>query len=147
MRLRGINVDRIQAESDSIIREGELLTIRVKAILKRRGGEEVIIGSEGKFVPSGPRPDPILIKNLTQAYAWKEVIESGEYASIHALAEREKCDDRHVRKLLRLAYLAPDIVESILDGRQPGALRMADLTHHKLPLSWKEQRIQLGFTG
>ena len=50
-------------------------------------------------------------------------------------------------RLVRLSYLAPDITEAILDGRQPSHLT-ADklLAHSRLPLAWHEQRIGLGFT-
>ncbi len=47
---------------------------------------------------------------------------------------------------LRLNYLAPDIVQAILDGREPSGLSLVKLSQ-PLPADWSEQRAQLGFTG
>ena len=51
--------------------------------------------------------------------------------------------DAYVSRLLPLTCLAPDIVEAILDGRQPKGLRLAEMLRNG-PLSWKEQRVSLG---
>ncbi|MCH7959900.1 MAG: hypothetical protein IID08_07205 [Candidatus Hydrogenedentes bacterium] len=51
-----------------------------------------------------------------------------------------------MHKLLPLAFLAPDIVDEILDGRQPAMLTLEDLTKTKLPLNWEQQRTIYGFT-
>jgi hypothetical protein len=45
---------------------------------------------------------------------------------------------------LECAFLAPDIVQAILDGRQPSDLTWKKLTRH-IPLNWVEQRQRLGF--
>ena len=49
-------------------------------------------------------------------------------------------------RLVRLSYLAPDITQAILDGRQPRDLTAVKLLEHsRLPLAWRDQRIALGF--
>ncbi len=54
---------------------------------------------------------------------------------------------RHLERTARLAYLAPDIVRAIVDGRHPKSLTARDLARlGSLPLSWSEQRTMLGFT-
>jgi len=53
---------------------------------------------------------------------------------------------RYVDKVLRCAFLAPDIVEAILDGRQPPDLSFAKLISN-LPLDWAQQREQFGFSN
>ena len=51
-----------------------------------------------------------------------------------------------LRRIVRLAYLAPDITTAILDGRQPANLTAARLSQtSELPLAWSEQRRALGF--
>ena len=62
-----------------------------------------------------------------------------------ALAQRERVGRSYFTRLVRLSYLAPDITEAILDGRQPRELT-ADklLAHSRLPLGWPEQRNVLG---
>jgi hypothetical protein len=59
------------------------------------------------------------------------------------LAEQEGVTDAYVCRLLPLTCLAPDIVEAILDGRQPEGLRLAEMLGNG-PLSWKEQRVNWG---
>ena len=57
-----------------------------------------------------------------------------------------RCESVLFTRLVRLSYLAPDITQAILDGRQPRDLT-ADklLAHSRLPLGWPEQRAVLGF--
>jgi site-specific DNA recombinase len=47
---------------------------------------------------------------------------------------------RTVRRLLRFAYLAPDIVEAIVEGRQPRTLTVK-LLLKGIPLDWSDQRV------
>ena len=61
-----------------------------------------------------------------------------------SIAKRTSLDERYVGQVLECAFLAPDIVQAILDGRQPTELTFAKLTR-SLPLNWSEQRTQLGF--
>jgi hypothetical protein len=51
---------------------------------------------------------------------------------------------RYTRRLLPLAFLAPDIIQAILEGTQPPRLKLADLLDTNLPLSWAQQRKILG---
>ena len=62
------------------------------------------------------------------------------------LAEREGVSRSYFTRVVRLSYLAPDIAQAILDGRQPRDLT-ADklLAHSRLPLAWPDQRTALGF--
>jgi ParB-like chromosome segregation protein Spo0J len=78
------------------------------------------------------------LKALVRAHWWRR-IESGRAKSITDLAEQEGVTDAYVCRLLPLTCLAPDIVEAILDGRQPKGLRRAELLGNG-PLSWDEQR-------
>ena len=50
------------------------------------------------------------------------------------------------RRLLRLAFLAPDIQQAILAGRQPRSLNLEQMIHSDLPLAWSRQRNVLGFS-
>ncbi|MCX7313482.1 MAG: hypothetical protein WCG92_09850 [Hyphomicrobiales bacterium] len=55
------------------------------------------------------------------------MLESGEYATIREIANAEKINETYVGRVLRLTLLAPDIVEAILNGRQPSELQLEDL--------------------
>jgi hypothetical protein len=64
---------------------------------------------------------------LVRAHRWRHRIESGRAKSIVDIAEQERVTDAYVCPLLPLTGLAPDIVEAILDGRQPKGLRLAEV--------------------
>jgi hypothetical protein len=85
------------------------------------------------------RRDEILIKALVRAHRWRRQIESGRAKSITDLAEQVGVTDAYVCRLLPLTCLAPDLVEAILDGRQPKGLRLAKMLGNG-PVSWQEQR-------
>jgi hypothetical protein len=120
--------------------EVDTLTIRIPMRLQRRGGRKLIMAPEGSAAPTPkPRRDDTLIKALVRAHRWRRQIESGHAKSITDLAEQEGVTDAYVCRLLPLTCLAPDIVEAILEGRQPRGLRLSEMLGNG-PLAWKEQR-------
>ena len=94
-----------------------------------RGGRKLILTPEGAAHAGtrSRRRDETLIKALVRAHRWRRQIESGQAKSITDLAEQEGVTDAYVCRLLPLTCLAPDIVEAILDGRQPKGLRLAEM--------------------
>ena len=95
---------------------------------------------EGAAAPTPKaRRDETLIKALVRAHRWRRRIESGQAKSITDLAEQEGVTDAYVCRLFPLTCLAPDIVEAILDGRQPRWLKLAEVLGNG-PLAWEEQR-------
>jgi hypothetical protein len=120
--------------------EVDTLTIRIPMRLQRRGGRKLIMTPKGVAAPARkPRRDETLIKALVRAHRWRRRIESGRAKSIIDLAEQEKVTVAYVCRLLPLTCLAPDIVEAILDGRQPKGLRLVEMLGNG-PLCWEEQR-------
>jgi hypothetical protein len=116
------------------------LTIRIPMRLQRHGGRKLIVTPEGAAMPAPkPRQDETLIKALVRAHRWRRRIESGQAKSITDLAEQQGITDAYICRLLPLTCLAPDIVEAILDGRQPKGLRLAELLGNG-PVAWEEQR-------
>jgi len=91
--------------------------------------------------------DARLIKLLIRARRFNAALVGSDGVPFAALARRESVSPSYFTRLLRLSYLAPDITQAILDGRQPRDLT-ADklLTHSRRPLAWHEQRTALGFT-
>ena len=74
-----------------------------------------------------PRIDNTMVKAIARAHRWKRLMESGRFVSVTELAEAEKINQSYLCRVLRLTLLAPDIVEAILDGRQPVELTLAVL--------------------
>jgi hypothetical protein len=121
--------------------ELDTLTIRIPIRLQRRGGLKLIMTPEGVAAPPRkPRRDETLVKAVVRAHRWRRRIESGQAKSITDLAEQEGVTIAYVCRLLPLTCLAPDIVEAILDGRQPRGLRLAEMLGSG-PLAWEEQRV------
>ena len=120
--------------------ELDTLTIRIPIRLQRRGGRKLIMTPEGAELPAPkPRRDETLINALVRAHRWRRRIESGQAKSITDLAEHERVTVAFVCRLLPLTCLAPEMVEAILDGRQPKGLRLAELLGNG-PIVWEEQR-------
>jgi hypothetical protein len=120
--------------------EVDTLTIRIPIRLQRRGGRKLIMSPAGSAAPRPkPRRDETLVKALVRAHRWRRRIESGGAKSITDIAKQEGVTDAYVCRLLPLTCLAPDIVEAILDGRQPKWLKLAEVLGNG-PLAWEEQR-------
>jgi hypothetical protein len=125
------------------IPEGDL-TLSVAARLRPCSGELRLVLPAGNETDLAPRTNRVLIKAVVKACAWKEQLISGRSASILAIAANEGVTDRYVARLLKLAFLAPDIVEAILEGRQPADLELQRVLPD-IPLAWDEQRRRFGF--
>ena len=110
--------------------------------LKRRGVElRLIVGDHNR---STAIVDLSLVKAVARAHRWFDEISTGKARSLAAIAAREGLAVRYVGRLIRLAFLAPEIVESIVEGRQPPTLTAEALTRRiELPLSWRSQRTAL----
>ena len=91
------------------------------------------------------KPAARLIKLLIRAHRFNTTLVDGDSVPFAALAEREGVSPSYFTRLVRLSYLAPDITQAILDGRQPRDLTADQLlAHSRLPLAWQEQRTLLG---
>src|SRR5512144_1566960 len=110
--------------------DGTTITVRIPTTWKRRGGRKVIIAPDGSdaWALARPRPDETLIRALARAHRWKRMLDGGSCRSAGELAEAEGVTRSFVNRLLRLTLLAPHIVETILEGRQPRAMQLDDLT-------------------
>ena len=123
----------------------ETLTIRIQMRLQRRGGRKLIMAPEGVAASARkPSRDETPVQALVRAHRWRRRIETGQARSITDLAEQEGVTDAYVCRLLPLTCLAPDIIEAILDGRQPKGLRLAEVLGNG-PGAWEEQRGAWGF--
>ena len=92
------------------------------------------------------KPDMRLIKRRIRARRFNAALAGSDGVMFAALARREGVSPSYFTRPVRLSYLAPDITQAILNGRQPRGLT-ADklLVHLRLPLAWHDQRNVLGF--
>ena len=80
-----------------------------------------------------------LIRALARVHRWNRMLGDGKYRSASEIAEAENVTRSFVNRLLRLTLLAPDIQQAIIDGGQPKAMQLAELTR-AIPDGWEEQR-------
>lgn len=107
-----------------------LAVITIKGRLKLRGGRTMLVTPAGQH-PTRPKPDRALIAALKRAHA--ELARHNIYLrkSDGDMRKARGIDDPYLRRLVRLAFLPPDLQKAILTGRQPPSLQLTDL-HAKL---------------
>ncbi|MFY7925889.1 MAG: hypothetical protein ACOVN5_08755 [Aquidulcibacter sp.] len=122
------------------------VTVSVPLTIRRRGGRKQIIGPDGAVARRGEcgagvvpvHGDPALVKALARGFRWRRMLEDGRYASISEMAKTEGIERGYLGSLLRLTLLAPEMVEAILDGRQPEGVTLPTLLEG-VPVAWGEQ--------
>lgn len=127
-------------------KHADVVVLSVLARLKRTGMETMMVidGQRGKR--HHQKPDRSLIKLLVLASDFRGRILKGPGNSIGETAEEAGVSRSYFTRILRLTYLAPDIVQAILSGSHPPDLTAARLkAASRLPLAWQHQRELLGF--
>jgi DNA invertase Pin-like site-specific DNA recombinase len=119
--------------SGSNLSEAVAITRAFPMQLKRRGVElRMIVGDHNR---SATTVDPPLLKAVARAHRWFDELSTGKASSLAEIAAHEGLAVRYVGRVIRLAFLAPDIVESIVEGRQPTSLTAESVTRHsEIPL-------------
>ncbi len=107
-----------------------------------RERKEILVPGNSRTQPR--RIDQELILALARARSWMRALRLGEFIDTAEIAQRFALSGPHVRRLLRFTYLAPDIVEAIVEGRQPRILTVK-LLLKGIPLNWVDQRASFGF--
>jgi len=117
------------------------ITVHVPITIRRHGGRKLVIAPAGTagLGRLTARADPGLVKALARAHRWRRLLDSGRHATLDELAAAEKLDRSYVGRLLRLTLLAPDIVEAVMDGREPLGIGLPALLRD-LPAEWQQQR-------
>lgn len=126
--------------------DGRSVMVRVPISIRRRGGRKLVLAPDGTDVTTAPvcrHIDNAMVKAIARAFRWRDMLESGEYATIREIANAEKINETYVGRVLRLTLLAPDIVEAVLNGRQPTGLQLDGLMR-RWPVGWREQRMTFG---
>ncbi len=122
----------------------ELICLSIDARMRRSGGVLHLVVPPNVSNTSSHHPKLALIKAVARAYGWYEDVIQGKALDMRSLARQAGLTERYIGKVFACAFLAPDIIESILEGRQPHDLTFEKLCTH-VPMSWDEQRIAFGF--
>ncbi len=130
----------------TITRDGDCIVVHIPMTFKRRGGRKEIIVPQGLGGnPSKQTAQNAILVAIARAFRWKELIESGRVKNLAEIARANRVDGSYVSRILDLTLLAPDIIDAILDGKEPSGLSLARLTKTQIPLLWREQRNTYGF--
>jgi len=122
-----------EAASDSAVE------LTAAAAFTRRGAEIKLVLPGLAQQKHSSTCDPALIKAVARGRAWFEELATGRARSLQELAKRDGITRRYIRRLIGLAFLSPQLVEAILQGRQSVELTATRLTELDLPLDWTEQ--------
>jgi DNA invertase Pin-like site-specific DNA recombinase len=118
---------------------GDAVELTAAAAFTRRGAETKLVLPGLGQQKHNSRCDPALIKAIARGHAWFEELATGRARSLQDLAKRDGITRRYIRRLVGLAFLSPQLVEAILQGRQSVELTATRLTELDLPLDWTEQ--------
>ena len=124
----------------------QTVTVTVPFAIRKRGGRTLVITPDG--VTSAPAPrtrvDSALLKALARGFRWRKLLEKGDFSTIEEIADAENINPSYISRVLRLTLLAPEIVEAILDGRQPADMTLS-LLMQPFGVLWEEQ-VEAGFS-
>jgi hypothetical protein len=120
--------------------DGSTLVVRIPMRFQRRGGRKRIVALDGSEIAptSKPQPDGALVKALARAWRWQRMLDAGVYSSVTEISEAEAIGKSYVSRILRLALLAPDIMEAILERKVDSRIMLEEL-ERPLPMHWREQ--------
>ncbi|MGB9649906.1 MAG: recombinase family protein, partial [Stellaceae bacterium] len=117
----------------------DAVELTAAVVFKHRGIETRLVLPGLAQQDRSSRCDPAHIKAIARGRAWFEELATGRARSLQELAKRDGISRRYIRRLVGLAFLSPQLVEAILQGRQPVELTATRLTELDLPLDWTEQ--------
>lgn len=115
-------------------------TIRVVIPLtvRRKNGRPKILPPADHGLAKARTQDAHVLRAIARAWSWRRKLERGEASTIQDIATTEKVTDRFVSRTMRLAWLAPDVLEKLVTHRIPPALALNDLIA-AADLEWAEQ--------
>ncbi len=139
LRLRPeASTSRMEQLPGRVVRTDDAVEVTIPVVVKSRQGAVLL---EPPHAPDiAGRIDRALVRAVALSRSWADRLARGEATSLKALAHAEGYCNHYAARLLPLAWLAPDLVEQILSGRQPRALSLGALVAEVLPMDWEAQR-------
>src|SRR5258705_6876536 len=134
------NMKVAQFGRPTLSKDGRTITVHIPIKLRHQGGRKQVVTPAGPTacIPTPSRVDNTLVKAIVRAHRWRDMMESGDYATVRDLAKAEAINESYLGRVLRLSLLAPKIVEAILEGKQPATLELDDLMQ-LFPIEWDKQ--------
>lgn len=117
----------------------ETIRVVIPLTIRKRNGRPKILPPEDLTSRDGRAQDPHVLRAIARAWNWRRQLETGAASTIQDIAAVEKVSDRFVGRMMRLAYLSPEVLEHLVIRRVPPALSLNDLMA-VAELPWTEQR-------
>jgi hypothetical protein len=98
----------------TLSKDGRTITVHIPIKLRHQGGRKQVVTPAGAtpWIPPPSRIDNTLVKAIVRAHRWRDMLESGDYATARDLAKAENINESYLGRVLRLTLLAPKIVET-----------------------------------
>jgi hypothetical protein len=105
-----------------------------------QGGRKQVVTPAGAtpWIQTPSRVDNTIVKAIVRAHRWRDMLESGRYATVRDLAKAEAINESYLGRILRLTLLSPTLTEAILEGKQPAPLELDDLLK-QFTVEWDKQ--------
>ena len=113
--------------SGRLMRAAACRCLHIPLTFRKRGGRKLVVTPDGAEWAPRPRVDNAMVKALARAFRWRKMLDEGVHATLEDLARAKGVHATYVSRVLRLTLLAPEIVEAILDGRQPAELAVGSI--------------------
>jgi hypothetical protein len=104
--------------------DGETIIVHIPMTFRKRGVRKLVVTPDGVEWAPRPRVDNAMVKALARAFRWRKILDEGVHGTLEDLARAKGVHATYVSRVLRLTLLVPEIVEAILDGRQPAELQL-----------------------
>ena len=114
------------------------MRVFIPLTIRKRNGRPKIMPPADMTPANDGGVDPHVLKAIARAWSWRRKLESGAAATIQDIAQAEDVSDRYVGRMLRLAWLAPAVLERLLVQRAPPAVSIKDMAA-VADLPWAEQ--------
>ena len=116
----------------------ETIRVVIPLTIRKRNGRPKILPPDDVDARNGRAQDPHVLRAIARAWSWRRQLETGAVSTIQDIANAEKVSDRFVGRMIRLAYLSPSVLETLVITRKPPALSLNDLMA-VAELPWAEQ--------
>jgi hypothetical protein len=128
----------------TLSRDGQTISVHIPISMRHQGGRKQVVtpADATPWIPRTARIDSTLVKAVVRAHRWRDMLESGRYATVRDLAKTENINESYLSRVLRLTLLAPAIIQAILEGQQPNDLELDSLLG-PIPLDWAQQRAHI----
>lgn len=116
----------------------DILVLEVRARLARSGRALRMVQHDGRLVQ--PSVDLTLVRLIVKARSWWQRLLQERGLTVSGIAASENVTQSYVTRILRLAFLSPEVAKSIIAGKQPEWMDSGALTRDKIALDWEQQK-------